>query len=314
MDIAGCMYHVVARGIERRKIFLDEEDYQDFTVRLGSALKKTGCKCLAWCLMPNHFHLLLVRGNRPLSELMRRLMTGYAVYFNIKHKRAGHLFQNRYKALLCDEEEYLLELVAYIHLNPLRAKMVETLEDLNKYSWCGHGSLMGKSAVGFIERDYVLGHFGMKEKGAEIKYAVFMQEHVGKHKSGAYSSGGLIRSMGGLSNVLAAKRSGERERFDERVLGHGEFVEAVLKEAGDVLEEKMSQEEILKIIHDKTGINKDEITGGSQVRRVARARAMYCYFAKERGGTKGAALAKELKLTSSAISRLIERGRIFCKS
>jgi len=122
----------MARGIERRRLFIDETDYYDFLERLQGAMGKCGGKCLAWCLMPNHFHLLILRGTRPLSELMRRLMTGYAINFNVRHKRAGHVFQNRYKAILCETDEYLLELVAYIHLNPLRAKMVRNLEELNK--------------------------------------------------------------------------------------------------------------------------------------------------------------------------------------
>src|SRR3989339_1457728 len=124
IDIEGHLYHVIARGIERGKIFRDTMDYEDFLTRFKTAPEKTGGKCLAWCLMPNHFHLLILRGKQPLAEIMRRVMTGYAVGFNIRHKRSGHLFQNSYKSILCDEEEYLLELVAYIHLNPLRAGMV----------------------------------------------------------------------------------------------------------------------------------------------------------------------------------------------
>ena len=92
IDISGHLYHVMARGIERRRIFIDQSDYEDFLARLEKALKKTGSKCFAFSLLKNHFHLLVLRGNRPLAEFMRRLMTGYAVKFNLRHKRKGHLF------------------------------------------------------------------------------------------------------------------------------------------------------------------------------------------------------------------------------
>ena len=133
IDIPGQMYHVMSRGIERGQIFIDDDDYVDFVERVGGWLKKGGGKCLAWCLIPNHFHFLILRGLRPLSEIMHHVLTGYAVNFNGRHRRAGHLFQNRYKAIICDAEEYLLELVPYIHLNPLRANLVKNLEELEGY-------------------------------------------------------------------------------------------------------------------------------------------------------------------------------------
>ena len=111
IDIPGYLYHVIARGIERRKIFIADYDYEDFLSRLEKALDKAGSKCFAFSLLGNHFHLLIRRGHRPLAELMSRLMAGYAVNFNLRHKRAGHLFQNRYKAIRCDMESHFLELV-----------------------------------------------------------------------------------------------------------------------------------------------------------------------------------------------------------
>ena len=94
---------------------------------------------------PEPFHLLLRTVLTPLSKVMRRLMTGYAVTFNQRHRRAGHLFQNRYKSVVCEEDPYLLELIRYIHLNPLRAKLVEDLKALDKYPWTGHSVLLGNN-------------------------------------------------------------------------------------------------------------------------------------------------------------------------
>jgi REP element-mobilizing transposase RayT len=143
LDAPGVLQHVMARGIERRKIFWDDKDRTFFLERLAVILEETQTQCYAWALIPNHFHLLLRTGLTPLSTVMRRLMTGYAVTFNIRHRRSGHLFQNRYKSVICEEDPYLLELIRYIHLNPLRAKLVEDLKALDKYPWSGHSAILG---------------------------------------------------------------------------------------------------------------------------------------------------------------------------
>jgi putative transposase len=143
LDAPGLLQHVMARGIDRAKIFRDDKDRNSFLDRLADILEQTQTQCYAWALIPNHFHLLLRTGPTPLSKLMRRLMTGYAVTFNKRHKRSGHLFQNRYKSVVCEEDPYLLELVRYIHLNPLRAKLVKDLKELDKYPWTGHSAILG---------------------------------------------------------------------------------------------------------------------------------------------------------------------------
>jgi REP element-mobilizing transposase RayT len=107
LDAPGLLHHIIARGIERRPIFTDREDYDDFLTRLPVALEKSRNQVLAWTLMPNHFHLLIRSGNGGVVDLMRRLMTGYAGTFNRRHRRAGHLFQNRYKSIVCEEDSYL---------------------------------------------------------------------------------------------------------------------------------------------------------------------------------------------------------------
>ena len=147
IDIPHILQHVIVRGIEKRDIFTSDDDRHDFVTRFSHLLESTGTECLAWALLSNHFHLLLRVKDIPLSKFMRRLLTGYAVTFNLRHNRSGHLFQNRYKSIVCDEEDYLLELVRYIHLNPLRAGVVKTLEDLDRYPWCGHSVLLAKSKL-----------------------------------------------------------------------------------------------------------------------------------------------------------------------
>ena len=127
IDAPGALHHVMVRGIDRQKIFKNKDDYSLFMDRLGDLLVETKTSCYAWALIPNHFHLLLRTGNVPISVLMKRLLTGYAINFNRRHNRCGHLFQNRYKSILCQEDSYLLELVRYIHLN--RNSLVPVISD-----------------------------------------------------------------------------------------------------------------------------------------------------------------------------------------
>lgn len=119
LNVIGGVYHVFTRGIEQKDIFKDDTDRKEFLSRLEDALKKTKSYCYAWVLMPNHIHLMIRTGLGSLSDIARRLLTGYAVYFNRRHKRRGYLYQNRYKSILCQEDVYFQGLVRYIHLNPV---------------------------------------------------------------------------------------------------------------------------------------------------------------------------------------------------
>src|SRR4030042_4532668 len=141
LDASGVLHHVMARGIEQGLIFRDYRDREDLIRRLSELTLKQAWSIYAWALMPNHFHLLVRSGKNPLSQNMRALMSGYAGYFNRRHNRHGHLFQNRYKSIVCEEEPYFLELVRYLHLNPLRAGVVKSIAALDVHPWCGHAAI-----------------------------------------------------------------------------------------------------------------------------------------------------------------------------
>ena len=315
IDIPGCLYHVIARGIERREIFIDEKDYSDFLGRLEENLEDTGSKCLAFCLIPNHFHLLILRGHRPLAGLMRRLMTGYAVRFNRRYQRAGHLFQNRYKALLCDQDSYLLELVSYIHLNPWRAGLVRDRKGLAAYPWCGHGAMLGSNRHGFLAKEDVVRQFGNNLRRARRKYESFVLDRVNRFERGELSRGGS--GFRGSIGTRVEDRTGSAKKeedavSDERILGKGDFVKAVL----DRVEPERRQvevEEIVDQVERDSRISFEEILSKCQTQPVVQARAMYCYLAKERCGMSGAELARQLRLSSGAISHLFYRGRELVK-
>ena len=144
LDAPGTLHHVIGRGISGIKIFGSKIDREDFLERLGDLVSHDALSVYAWALMSNHFHLLARTGKQFLAASMRKLLTGYAVNFNRRHRRYGHLFQNRYKSIICEDDPYLLELTPYIHLNPLRAGVVKCLEKLRGYPWCGHSVIVGK--------------------------------------------------------------------------------------------------------------------------------------------------------------------------
>lgn len=236
LDSPGLLHHVFSRGIERRPIFYSPKDYTDFLSRIENNHSLYPCQIFAWALMPNHFHLLIRSGAQGIFPFMKRLMTGYAVSFNHRHKRAGHLFQNRYKSIVCEEGPYLLELVRYIHLNPFRAKIVKNLQELSEFPYTGHPVLLGKKSCPWQTREDVLSLFSKDSSAGINGYLRFMADGENQGARPDLMGGGLIRSQGGIRAVLANRSSGDREAYDSRILGSGDYVNDVLK-----MEEKQTE-------------------------------------------------------------------------
>ena len=312
IDMPGQIYHVMARGIERRAIFSEEADCEDLRTRVSVWLKNSGARCLAWCFMPNHFHLLVLRGERPLSEIMRHVMTGYAVHFNLKYKRAGHLFQNRYKAVICGEERYLQEAVPYIHLNPLRGGLVATPEELKGYRWCGHAAALTGACDGILDRDELLSRFGWEEEGAADAYLRAVLERAGD--SGSMELSGAVSSSGhGSTSREKGSGDGGRKSLDRRILGGRDFVESVLKAAGEDAPAFKSRAEVLAEVERSTGVSRMEILSHSHGKAPAQARAAYCYLSVRDAGVGGSELMRELGMTSGAVSKLVAKGKALLK-
>ena len=223
IDYPGLLQHVIVRGIERRPIVADDTDRERFIQRLEHLTQETAVDCYAWALLDNHFHLLVRPRVDRLATFMRRLLTSYAVSFNKRHSRSGHLFQNRYKSIVCDENAYLLELIRYIHLNPLRAGIIATLEELEQHPWCGHSQLMGASSGSIINQDFVLPLFSQQCKKSRQAYQQFIADGIGKEV--IHLSGGGKKTTLALDDNLS-----EEDYFDERILGGGNFVETVLSQ------------------------------------------------------------------------------------
>ena len=182
-------------------------------------LKQTRTQCFAWALIPNHFHLLLRTGQLPIVTVMRRLLTGHAIRYNRRYKRHGHLFQNRYKFILCREDTYLLELVRYIHLNPLRAKLVRNLDHLDHYPFSGHGCIMGTHEHTWQNPENVLVYFESSLQAARNIYRRYMAQGIEQGKRNDLTGGGLVRSCGGWSAVKEQREGSVHMKSDERILG-----------------------------------------------------------------------------------------------
>ncbi len=309
LDAPGALHHVIGRGIERTNIFRNDRDRDDFLNRLAKQSEDGNLTVFAWCLLSNHFHLLVRTGRQPISKCMKRLLTGYVVNFNLRHRRTGHLFQNRYKSIVCEEDPYLLELTRYIHLNPARAGMVG-VKELNNYPWAGHSAIMGKVERAWQDIDTVLGYFGKGRRAVE-KYDRFVKHGVSQGRRPELVGGGLIRSLGGWSQVLSLKRRGEKIPSDERILGSGGFIERLLSEAEEIEKETLRLSRrvpdletlTLRIVKGEE-IEESDLRSGIRKRRVVKGRRIFCQLAVGRMRYSGAQVARFLGVTTSSVNRL----------
>lgn len=306
LDLPGLMHHVIFRGIEKSNIVTDDDDRRDFVARLQRLSSECNICVYAWALLDNHAHLLLRSSDYGLPRFMRRLLTGHAITFNLRYQRHGHLFQNRYKSIVCDEDSYFLELVRYIHLNPLRAGMVIDMAALSSFPWCGHAAVMNGQLNAWQCRDEVLLYFDTDEKRAIAKYEQFVADGLAQGQRPELVGGGLRRSQ-----QLDSEQKPHPEAYDDRILGGGDFVEQVLRqgEAGtNVLTQqaKLSQaEDFVEQICTREAITLSELQSGSRRRVVSNARAVIAIELVQNYGLSSAVTARYLGVSPSAISKVM---------
>jgi len=321
LDSPGVLHHVMIRGIERRKIFRDNKDRNDLIERLSLILPETNTSCYAWALLSNHAHFLLRSGEAGIAKVMRRLLTGYAVTFNRKYKRHGQLFQNRYKSIVCQEDTYLRELVRYIHLNPLRARLVSDISELNHYPYCGHSALLGNCAREWQDTRYVLATFGKTVKKARNEYLDFVEAGVSQGRKPELTGGGLIRSLGGWKEIKKHGLSGQdRIKSDERILGDSSFVMEVLEEAEERYDRRYTlkslgydiskvERKVIKLFD----IEKQDLYSGRRKKPISEARSLFCYWCVRELGESMTSMARLLGLTQPAIGYAVDRGERLAK-
>ena len=315
IDAPGALHHIIFRGIERRKIFADDRDRNQFLKRLGKVLTEADTPCYAWALMPNHGHLLAKTGNVSLSTVMQRLLGGHAAYFNSRHSRHGKLFQNRFKSILCQEETYLLELVRYIHLNPLRARLVANMAELDRYAYSGHSTLVGMHPQKGQDTDYILTRFGKTTSAARRKYRVFVERGIDAGKRPELTGGGLIRSLGGWQAAKALMKGNTRIKSDERLLGDSDFVASTLKKAKERLDRRYRLESggydldwLAATVARVLEIDEKTVWMRGKYPESVRARSLLCYWAVRELGYRTTRLSEILDLTQPAVSQSVKRG------
>jgi len=304
LDIPDLVHHVIVRGIKRDKIFRDDDDRRNFTRRLQALLKDTDTICYAWALIPNHVHILLRPRRVPLSSFMRRLLTGYAVTHNKRHNRSGHLFQNRYKSIICEEDIYLLELVRYIHLNPLRAHLVSDMEALDQYPWCGHAEIMAQQPGCGLDVEGVLSLFGQKASAARQEYRQFVADGMEMGERPELAGGGLHRSQ------ALSEEPDEINDFDDRILGRGEFVTA-LRNKGLLNEDPpllISLNQLQQMVEKYYQLDKNAIMQRGRMNKVSEARCVFCFCATRQLQNPAAKIARYLGIGPPAVSRAIRKG------
>lgn len=315
IDAPGALHHIICRGIERRSIFRDDDDRKDFIARLSRIVSDSKTPCYAWALMPNHFHLLLRSGNVSISTVMRRLLTGYAIGFNRRHRRYGRLFQNRYKSVLCQEERYFLELVRYIHLNPIRAGIVSDMKNLDTCPSCGHSVLMGNIFAPWQDTAAILSLFSTKTSTAREQYHRYVRKGMSQGRRPELTGGGLLRSAGGWGVLKTMKRMKAHIKGDERILGDSTFVQSVLNRSKENYERSYrlkiqgyTFETIVRRVSELFDIPvKAIMSGGKQPDRV-KARSLAAFWAVKELGMNGTTVGRKIGLSQSAVSRAVQRG------
>jgi putative transposase len=314
LDFTGALHHVIVRGIERRRIFRSEADRALFLERLAEWVLESRAGLYAWALMPNHAHLLLRTGQLPLSRLMQAWLSAYSTMFNRCHRRSGHLFQNRFKSTLVEEDRYLRQLLAYIHLNPVRSRLPVTLDSLDRYPWTGHAVLLGNHRYPAQDSDFVLSLFGRAADEARHAYRTFVHEYARGGQVCDLDGGGLRRSLGGWRHHEQLSCGRERWASDERVLGSSEFVHQVLSDSDGpaVAPSKPAtvMQPLVDSVCERFCVSPGELAGRSLRPAVLDARAALSYAAVMQHGLSFTAVARQVGLSRRSISRAIQRAQI----
>jgi REP element-mobilizing transposase RayT len=300
----------MVRGIERTAIFRDDRDRADFVARLARLAEQGAFTVYAWALLPNHAHLLVRTGTRPLPRSMRSLLTGYAGAFNRRHHRVGHLFQNRYKSIVLEEEPYLLELVRYLHLNPLRAKGVPDLRALDRFPWAGHSALLGTVARPWQDTTTILAQFGPTVRRARHAYRTFVAAGLSHGRRPELQGGGFVRSLGGWHAVRDVRRTGAPVQADARILGTGDFVNTILRAAATPpgAAPRVSLETLATRLAASLGVAVRALLGGTQTPAAVTARHLLAYVWVEVLGRRASDLARALGQTRGNVSLAARRG------
>lgn len=278
----GAFYHVTSRGNERKAVFKSNSDRKKYLDYLATATERYNAVIHAYCLMDNHYHILLETPSGNLPQIMRHINGAYTTYFNIKRGRAGHLFQGRYKAILVEIDEYAKELSRYIHLNPVRAKTVETPE---LYEWSSYNPYIGrKKSPKWLHRDFILSYFGQKITNAQNRYEKFVLALVGQEYDSPLRKVTASLLLGSKDFIKLIKSKYLSDRYPERDL-------PALKQLSSRITSKM-------VFDGVDAVFGDELT---------RARKLKIYLCRKHTGEKLKIIGDYFGIGDSAVSQSSKR-------
>lgn len=286
IEFEGALYHVITRGNQRQQIFRTAEDYERYLKILEDYKVRYDFVLYAYVLMGNHVHLLIETREVPLSKILQGVNQSYTMYFNRRYATVGHLFQGRYKAMLCDKDSYLLSLVKYIHLNPVRAERAKSPE---AYPWGSHGSYVGGARDrGIVDSEPVLKIFGEDRKKARRAYQAYMEEKEVLRREEVYAT------------------------VDQRIVGDEGFVEQVMTRTGKMgipgrRKHAFGLPEIAKAVEEIYAVSLEQLRGKGRGEKLGRGRRVMSLVAKEYG-YKGQEVAGYLWRDPSVITRYLEEG------
>jgi len=291
LEFEGACYHVYNRGNCRERIFWDDTDYREFEDFLLDLAGRMNIDLYAWCLMPNHFHFLIVTPEANLSAFMQRLLGSYARYFNRAHRKIGHVFQGRYGSKLCDRDEYLLELVRYIHLNPYRTKKpLEGMKD-DGWPWSSHRYYVGgeEPMAARPPIHTVLRRFSDDLEEARRRYAHFVSEGL---------------AQGNWEDFYKPKGT--------RFLGSDRFIEESKRKAGLPVRQaerlkKLDLQTLALAVARQFQMEPARFMEDTKERKISHARQTLVYLAKRYGKQTTNDLARYLRKDPSTISHLHRR-------
>jgi len=282
LHFPGAVYHVMMRGNQGQDVFIDPADRIRFYLLLQSGIERFGHRIHAFCLMTNHVHLAVQVGATPLARIMQNLGFRYTQYFNRRHQKTGHLFQGRYKALLVEADSYLLELVRYIHLNPVRAGMVARPED---HPWSGHNAYLGAEGIPWLTTDWVFAQWAPTKGAARRHYRQFVDAGLDEGYRADFHQGS----------------------FEGRALGDDRFIEAALTRSEEDIQPAPTLDAIIAGVCSVCQLTREEISSRSRIRATSEARAMIALLVRETKGLKLADLSQYLNQDISSLSQAARR-------
>jgi REP element-mobilizing transposase RayT len=282
VEYEGAFYHVIVRGNQQQRTFHDDQDRIAYLERLEHYRQRHGFRLFAYVLMSNHVHLLLETKSVPLSKIMQGIQFSYTQRYNRRHRKVGHLFQGRYKAILCDRDAYLLELVRYIHLNPGRLKVPV---DPWRYRWSSVGAYLGRSGPVKVDTQEVLRQFGSQVGTARRAYQRFIEEGMKQGHDEKYY-----------------------QTLDQRFLGEDSFVQEIAKRIDakeiEIKAQRVGFARLLEAICALREVDSKALLQAGRQRQWVAARAQLVYLAREWSGITTKELGRRLHRDASMISRL----------